>query len=390
MNSSQPLRVVVIMPVGQYRGGAEELLLHFTGSRDVAALDIEVIFLEDGDLVQQVANTGVPVHVWPTRRVSNLTDLVATVWKIRRLLRQRQPDLVLGWMNKGHIYGGLAGLLAGVPAAYFQLGHPDKGIIDRLSRTIPAVAGIACSRHVAELQARVVKHPVEVVHLSADVARFHEAARTPVAEMKARLGLDPTRPVVGMVGRLQSWKGMHHFVEAWPRILAACPGAQGVIVGGRFDGEPDYAWELRDRIAALGMKDQILMAGPQSDVPNWVQAMDVFVHASRLEPFGIVIVEAMSLGKAVLACAPGGPAEIVKDGKNGLLIPWESPEAISAGVIRYLRNPAEAQAHGEAARERAEDFTEEAFVRNLDAALRRILKRRGCQAPERKGEAVPA
>jgi len=100
--------------------------------------------------------------------------------------------------------------------------------------------------------------------------------------------------------------------------------------------------------------------------------MDVVVHASDREPFGIVVVEAMALGKPVVAGAEGGPREIITEGVDGLLAPYEDAEALARQILRYLDDPAFARRMGEAARRRARDFSPEAFVRRMISVLRQV------------------
>ena len=74
-------------------------------------------------------------------------------------------------------------------------------------------------------------------------------------EIRRRLGLDVDRPVVGIAGRMQRWKGMHVYVDAMTKIFQKVPNCQGVIVGGMFKHEPEYDPWLRERIKSLKMEE---------------------------------------------------------------------------------------------------------------------------------------
>lgn len=368
--SAGPLKIVLVMPSGVYRGGAEEALLHFCEAAEGA--DIRIIFLEPGDLVQRLKAKGTNMDVLDAGRLRNPLRMIRAMTRLARILREEKPDVVLSWMVKGHLYAGLAARLVGVPAVYFQMGLPDQGIVDRLSRWVPAAGALACSEFVAQRQRQHARHPVLAVPLAADPQRFAAASKTPAREMKARLGFDPHRPLVGIVGRLQEWKGLHVFAEAMAQVLQKMPDCQAVIVGGPHHLEPDYPEALDKKIASLGLTGRIRLAGAQTNVPDWMQAMDVVVHASREEPFGIVIVEAMSLGKPVVATRPGGPEEIVRDGQDGLLIPHGNATAMAEAILRYLRDPTIAAACAEAARKSSARFSPERFAQNLIQALRKL------------------
>ena len=96
------------------------------------------------------------------------------------------------------------------------------------------------------------------------------------------------------------------------------------------------------------------------------------MHTSDREPFGIVVVEAMALGKPVVAGAEGGPCEIITPGVDGLLAPYEDAEALARQVLRYLDDPAFARRVGEAARRRARDFSPEAFAERVISVLQQV------------------
>jgi glycosyltransferase involved in cell wall biosynthesis len=96
------------------------------------------------------------------------------------------------------------------------------------------------------------------------------------------------------------------------------------------------------------------------------------VHASEREPFGIVVVEAMALQKAVIATMPGGPEEIITNGENGLLVPYGDVTALATAIESLLQNQSLAGNLASAAKERSTQFTVPQFARNVSAAIARI------------------
>ncbi len=372
--SSQPIRLAIVMPSAHPHGGAEEALIHLLRNRDAAGLSyVLVILLEEGELRGIFDRTGATVELVESGRLREPWKQVAAIVKICRLLRRDRIDAVLGWMTKAHIYGGPAARLARVPPIYFQMGVPDNGVVDRLCRAIPAVGALACSEFAAREQRACVKHRVIGVPLAADVSRFSEAANHSTADIRSRLGLDLDRPLVGIVGRLQHWKGMHVYVEAMARVLKEIPDCRGVIVGGKHHLEPDYADWLAEKVQALGVSKEVRMVGVQRNVPEWMQAMDVVVHASEREPFGIVVVEAMALGKPVVATRPGGPEEIITHDSDGQLVTWNKPDELAEAILKYLRDPEWARSVGQRAKQRSGEYSMEKYAKRLGDALRELL-----------------
>ena len=101
--------------------------------------------------------------------------------------------------------------------------------------------------------------------------------------------------------------------------------------------------------------------------------MDVIVHASDQEPFGIVVIEAMALGKPVVAGNAAGPTEVITEGVNGLLTPYGDAAALAAAILRYLDDPEFARRTGEAAKLRALEFSTRRYAENCVAALQDLM-----------------
>jgi glycosyltransferase involved in cell wall biosynthesis len=211
------------------------------------------------------------------------------------------------------------------------------------------------------------------VYPGASLDAFDPSRLPAPAAVRAKLGLPSDGPLIGMTGRLQRWKGIHVFIDAIARVRASRPDVRAVIVGGAHETEPQHGAELRAQVHALGLDQAVTFAGFQSNVAEWMQAMDIFVHASDREPFGIVVVEAMALGKPVVAGADGGPAEIITDGENGLLAPFGDTESLASAILRYLDDDAFAARVAAAARTRAAVFDDRTFAANIIAALRESL-----------------
>ena len=138
--------------------------------------------------------------------------------------------------------------------------------------------------------------------------------------------------------------------------------------------EPYYADWLAERLQALGVSRQVRMVGAQRNVPEWMQAMDVVVHASEREPFGIVVVEGMALGKPVVATRPGGPEEIIAHDSDGQLVTWNKPDELAEAILKYLRDPEWARSVGQRARQRSGEYSMEKYAERVGNAVRKLLK----------------
>ena len=329
----------MLMPLAEQRGGAELALGHLLSHASDLGVEWHLIFFEDGPMVRHARELGFDAQVIRAGRLRQPWRMWRCIRQIAAVARAVRADAIFSWMGKAQLYGGPAALLAGVPALWFQHGIPSqRGAIDALATLLPAALVLTCSRTAAEAQQRLWPLRVtRVVYPAVDLDQFDSAKLPAPTELRRELGLPNDGPLIGIVGRLQRWKGFHVLVEAMPRILRSHPAAQCVLVGGEHALEPDYKRFLEDRITSLGLQERIHLVGQQQNVAEWTTAMDVFVHASDREPFGMVVVEAMALGKPVVASADAGPTEVITPGVDGLLSPYGDCEALAGAVLRASR-----------------------------------------------------
>lgn len=369
-------RVAILMPLAEQRGGGELMLLHLMQQGREAGVDWLVVFFEPGPMVAQFQAMGVDAVVVETGRLRQAGRYLAAVGALARLMRRRRVDVIVGWMAMAHVYGCPVGLLSRTPSLWYQLGVSSRrSWLDRLASSLPGLGVITLSHAGERAQADLAPgRPTRLVYPGVELDRFDPHSLPAPAEARRRLGLSETGPLIGIVGRLQRWKGMHVLIDAMPQVLRLHPDAHAVVVGGTHSLEPDYPDLLERRIADLNLKDKVTLVGLQRNVPEWMQAFDIFVHASDHEPFGIVIIEAMALGKAVIAGDGGGPTEIITDGRNGLLTPYGDAGALAGAILKYLADPAGAANAGAAARKRAQDFSTQRYTLNFIAALRSLLR----------------
>ena len=133
---------------------------------------------------------------------------------------------------------------------------------------------------------------------------------------------------------------------------------------------------MQQQINEQGLTCNVQLLGFQQDALSLIQAADIFILPSRAEPFGLVLLEAMALGKPVVACAAGGPLEIVEHGVTGLLVPPGEPARMSGALLQLLCDPVGRQRMGESGRRRYEAlFTTEEHVKSHVGGL--------CNFPER-------
>lgn len=192
---------------------------------------------------------------------------------------------------------------------------------------------------------------LEVVPYGVDAARFTPA---PDARETARrqLGLPPATPLLVAAGRLVRKKGFEYLIDALPLIDSASP-AHLVLAGGG-----DLAEELRARARAAGVADRVHFLGdlPQDEVAGWFAAADVAVVPSVRDDSGNVdglpntVLEALASAAPLVTTAAGGIANVVENGRTGVIVPERDPGALATALAELLRDPRRRVALGLAGR----------------------------------------
>ncbi|HSH62152.1 MAG TPA: glycosyltransferase family 4 protein [Acidimicrobiales bacterium] len=365
----RPLRVAYIGHTAQLSGGELALARLLPALTSVEA---HVVLAEDGPLVTRLRESGIAVEVLPMgeaarslRRdrvrpggvpLATVAGSVLATWRLARRLRALRPDLVHTNTLKAALYGGVAGRLAGVPVVWHirdriaadYLPAPAVRLVRLASRLLPA-AVIANSQ--ATL-ATVGGRPARTRIYDAVVPSPVTAAQPASARRSAERSF-----TVGLVGRLAPWKGQDVFLRAFAQAFPE-GDARARVVGTAMFGEDDWARGLRDLASGLGICERVDFTGFVDDMTRQYALLDVAVHASVIpEPFGQVVVEAMSNGLPVVAADAGGPGEILSDGIDGLLYPMGDANALAQRLRRLASDPGLRARLGEAGRRRADAFS---------------------------------
>ncbi len=205
---------------------------------------------------------------------------------------------------------------------------------------------------------------IDVVPLGRDTTAFHPEV---IARRDARkaLSLPERRLVVGMLGRLDPQKGQDDLLRAASVVLAKYPRALFLLMGDETRNEPGERTRLEALIRSLEIGSAVRMLPGTDDVRPFLASLDLFVMPSHAETYGLVLIEAMAMGRPVIATDAGGVPEIVRDGVDGLLVPPRDPKALAAAMLRLAGDAHLRRTYGHAARTRACDAFDAARCADL-------------------------
>ena len=226
----------------------------------------------------------------------------------------------------------------------------------------------------SEMSASFVQRGATVIHHGIDLETYRPPADRAAAF--AATGLSG-KYGVGTFGRVRRQKGSDLFVEAMCRLLPNYPDFTAVLVGHVSVDNLPFAEKLKHRIAAAGLAERIRFLGelPIEEVPLWYQRISIYVFASRVEGFGLTMLEAMASGDAVVATRAGAAEMVIADGDNGILASIDDVEALVAAIEPMMREPARISEMGARARARVMGaFSRDREVEDIIAVYRRLWK----------------
>ena len=202
-----------------------------------------------------------------------------------------------------------------------------------------------------DISASFLKRQATVIPHGIDTDRY--APPSSRAAAFAEVGL-PGRYAIGCFGRVRAQKGSDVFVDAMCRLLPRYPDFSAVMVGAITTEQLAFANELRRRIENAGLQSRIVITGelPIEDVQRWYQRLTIYAFTSRNEGFGLTLIEAMSVGAALVASRAGAAELVVEDGVTGVLTPPGDVDALVAALEALMRDPASAADMGERGRAR--------------------------------------
>lgn len=347
-------------------GGAEVHLLALLRGL-VASGEVEVglaFYRERPDearsLLEDFRAAGVRVYDLGLRR-----NPLTAWWRLRRVISDYQPDLVHTHLSRVTLgdaplarLGGIRRIVISVHTNEWYFQHP-------VWRALLRQSGRAGTRYIAISEAvrsalqrylGVPREKIDRVYYSLDLDSFAREAR----DVREELGLAPDELVIGTVGRMDVQKGQQYLIAAVPEIRARFPRSRLVIVGHDTGARAGLERQVRE----LGLEDAVMLVGYRSDVASMMSAMDVFVLPSLWEGFGLVLLEAMSLERPIIATTVDSIPEIIVPPESGILVPPRDTPALVEAICELLDDSAKARSLGLGGRRRAaQAFSVERMIR---------------------------
>ncbi len=319
------------------RAGTEMQLLLLLRHLDRRQVHPYLCLLDGGsEASRELEPDDVPVLRLGVRRLISL-HAARQAWRFRRFLKENRIDVVQAYFTDSTRFAAPIAKATGVRAVFGSrrnIGHwttrRDR-LLGRFYNWLffdKVIANCDAVRQSVIDQESVDADDVVVIRNGLDLARFariHPWASKPAGSPRK----------VGMVGNLREVKGPDLFIEAAKIVLAQQPNTWFEIAGG---GNREPYQQLIDR---LGLQNHVRLLGPVSDIPAFLETLDLAVLPSRAEGLSNALLEYMAAGRPIVATDVGGNAELVQHLSNGLIAECD-PSAIASAIQRILVNPQQA------------------------------------------------
>jgi len=355
-------------------GGAQRQLLELAKALPRDRYEPQVISLSTTRcaLAPLFRDAGIPLTLIPQSGLWSWSTLTT----LTRTMRALRPQIVQTWLFTADLYGRLAAWLAGTPIIISAVRNIDLDkpahyvMVDRLLRHVTDrfTVNAHAVGEVLQRRERVPSSSIRTIYNGVDVQAFDPACTDGL--IRRQLHLEAQTPLVGMIGRLAPQKDHATFFRAAELVRDAMPAARFLVVG---SGALHDTLQRLARRKALHQCLQFLK--PQSRVQDVLAALDVVVVSSRYEGCCNVILEAMAMGKPVVATTVGGNPELVMHGQTGLLVAPGNPQELAEAILTLLQQPVRAKALGAQARARIEShFTLRQMVEETTMLYMGLLK----------------
>ena len=316
-------------------GGGESYLLSLVENLDRTRFEPVVVSFTDGPMVERLRSLGIQTHVIYTEKPFDFR-----VWKkVENLIEAEKIDIVHahGTRAASNMFRGAKKLKRPfIYTCHAWSFHPDQNALVKKLRiwseqflTEQADVNICGSKANRETGRKLFQNfKAVIIYNSIDPKRFNPYGV--FKNIRAELGISATDLVVASVARFTLQKQPLKLLAAFAEVCKQVPHVKLLMVG---DGEQKE--EAQRLVQKLGLQLKVIMQPFRQDIPDVLAAADIFVLPSLWEAFPIALLEAMSMGKAVIGTNVDGTPEIIENEKNGLLIEVDGLEKnIAAALIR--------------------------------------------------------
>lgn len=332
--------ILLVSPVGEI-GGGEKVLLSLGKHLSKWQINPILICMRPGPLTELARQQGLTVYEFPRQHRYREIDVVlqAIQW-LTQVIRETQADVIHA-NHASHIYTAIAARLTNTPEVWHLHDFPYKfDWIDKIINRLPSNHVIFTTDKVKSGYPRLQQYQHSVIPPACVDSNYLQSI-APQAQIRGKYCL-PNGPLFLTVARFQEHKGHSYLIQAIPEVLRLYPDAVFGMIGKPIDAkQAQYQQTLELQVEELGIADRTKFLGfvPEQDLVSLYHSATALVHPALTEGFGLVLLEAMSLGIPVVAAAAAGPSELLTDRQTGLIVPTGDSRSLAEAIIHLLESP---------------------------------------------------
>jgi len=343
MDKTKP---IIWMIDGLGPGGAEQLMLSILKTFKADGFNVRVCALQikSGNPISAELNRiGLSVDLVPIPNLRHPLNLI----RILRYLLEHRPQILHTQLEFSDILGTLAAKLLGIPtiSTLHTLDELDENktgswrlkirwlVLRKFTDRIIAVSEKTRVHHIRT--AKINPKKIVTIYNGIEISRFTKNSEDNRGNTRKSLGLHANKKVIATVAVLRQPKGIQYMLEAMPEILKDIPNAHYLIVG---DGA--YKPQLLELVDTLGIQGHVTFAGHRTDIPEILNACDLFVLPTLIDALPTVLIEALAASKPIIATNVGGIPEIIEDQINGILVPPGDHYKLVDACVKLLKDQA--------------------------------------------------
>ena len=307
-------------------------------------------------------------------RVITTVSLLRYNFQLAQIIRQQKINLIYCNSLRAYLLVGLAAKLTRRPVHLFIKGELGNPFLDRLAlrgATRIAFKGSANKTEKYPRLIRSIDEKIDIVPSGVELELIDAAKGKDHSKIRDEIQTHPGRISIAYIGLIYPAKGVHYLIEALARVVQRNKGFQLYLIGDyRTDSRESYGRRLETMIDSSGLKEHVVFLGWRSDALEVVSLMDIVVHPSLSEGFPNVVLEAMALGKPVVATKVGalGADDVIADEKEAFLVRPHDSKVIANRISLLIEDDRARERMGAAARARVEkDYTAETITRKLES-----------------------
>lgn len=360
---------ILLIDQADFIGGAELFNLDLINNVSLEKFDLNLVFSGNKDYQSKIQKH-INEYAFHLPRIKSgfwkYWNLAKSILLIRTIVKREKIEVIQTNTIRTHIIAALAKKLFGLNVKLIWFVHDftfSKKILKKIIK-IPDLI-LTCSETVKKDLIKKTNQKyskkIQVVYngvILKKIAKEDKQMKALHNILKTGTTRDLSKKKIGIIGRLDPWKGQDVFIRAAKEVLAQNTRVEFIIIGSssKYDEATiKFEKELKTLVKDLEIESNVKFLGYIENLEKEMLKLDVIVHASKKEePFGRVIIEAMNLGKIVIAADLGGPREIIQNGEDGYLIEANSPTILANKILEILRNNNEQEKIGIKARQKVE------------------------------------